>query len=103
MEGKKKRKFLEIFRALDSDGDGLISSEKCKVSGLGEPALELVQTILCTMEEKGLTLDKGKYLQEVQAAYMQLPHPHKQRLLEEGGKKREAYKDKDCVFHPAIN
>lgn len=102
MEGKKKKKFVDIFNHLDSDGDGFISSNKCNITDLSQAALELVQPLLCSMEEKGVVLDLTRFMSEIQKHYIKLPHPDRVNLLEES-RKKEAFSDKDCVFHPSIN
>ena len=102
MEGKKKKKFVDIFNHLDSDGDGFVSANKCNITDLSQAALELVQPLLCSMEEKGSVLDMSKFMQEIQKHYIKLPHPDRVNLLEES-RKREPYSDKNCNFHPSIN
>ena len=60
IENIKKKKLQEIFLALDSDGDGLISSTKIDISAIETGVLEMLAPLLCEMEElhQSLTFDR---------------------------------------------
>ncbi len=47
MEGKKRKKFQEIFELLDSDCDGKINALKINIGGLAPGMLELISPLLC--------------------------------------------------------
>lgn len=57
METKKRRKFREIFRRLDSDNDGKINAQKVCISELQPGLLELLSPLLCAMEDQDKTYD----------------------------------------------
>ena len=62
IENIKKKKLQEIFTALDSDGDGLISSTKIDISAIETGTLEMLAPLLCEMEELGQSLTFNRFL-----------------------------------------
>jgi hypothetical protein len=63
MESIKRKKLNEIFRLLDSDGDGYISSTKIDIGSVGTDILEAFAPLLCEMEELGQTLSLQDFLE----------------------------------------
>lgn len=57
VENMMRRRLEDIFRRLDNDGDGLISSAKIDISSVGTDVLETLAPLLCEMEERNQTLD----------------------------------------------
>lgn len=53
MERMKIQKFSELFKKLDSDGDGSISAQRIDISGLCPDLLEVLTPLFCEMEELG--------------------------------------------------
>ena len=49
---KLRKKVSEIFQALDSDHDGLISAHQVEITALQTEVLELIAPILLEMESK---------------------------------------------------
>ena len=62
MEGIKKKKFKDIFKMFDSDGDGIISSTKIDISGVDTTILEVFAPLLCEMEELNQSLALEEFL-----------------------------------------
>ena len=62
IENIKKKKLLDIFKALDSDGDGLISSTKINISSIDTGTLEMLAPLLCEMEELSKSLNLNQFL-----------------------------------------
>jgi len=56
-EKKKAKKFEEIFKALDSDGDGVINSSEIDIDRINPDILQIINELLIEMEEKGKSLD----------------------------------------------
>ena len=59
-----RRRLINIFFGLDSDGDGLISSAKIDITSVGTDILETLAPLLCEMEEKNQVLDFETFLYE---------------------------------------
>ena len=57
VENMMRRRLEDIFRRLDNDSDGLISSAKIDISSVGTDVLETLAPLLCEMEERNQTLD----------------------------------------------
>ena len=47
MEGKKRKKFLDIFKRLDSDMDYKISAKKVDIASISPNILEIITPLLC--------------------------------------------------------
>jgi Ca2+-binding EF-hand superfamily protein len=63
IENIKKKKLAEIFRYLDSDGDGYISSTKIDIASVGTDILEAFAPLLCEMEELNQTLSMPEFIE----------------------------------------
>jgi len=57
VENMMRRRLEDIFRRLDNDSDGYISSAKIDISSVGTDVLETLAPLLCEMEERNQTLD----------------------------------------------
>ena len=62
MENIKRKKFIDIFRMFDSDGDGIISSTKIDISSVDTIVLEAFAPLLCEMEELNQSLTFEEFL-----------------------------------------
>lgn len=49
----KIQTFSEVFKQLDSDGDGQISANRIDISKLSPSLLEIFTPLFCEMEEMG--------------------------------------------------
>ena len=63
IENIKRKKIVEIFKSLDSDGDGYISSTKIDIASVGTDILEAFAPLLCEMEELNQTLSLEDFLE----------------------------------------
>jgi Ca2+-binding EF-hand superfamily protein len=63
IETIKRKKIIEIFKLLDSDGDGYISSTKIDIASVGTDILEAFAPLLCEMEELNQTLSLEDFLE----------------------------------------
>ncbi len=63
VENIKRKRFFEIFRMLDSDGDGYISSTKIDIASVGTDVLEAFAPLLCEMEELNQTLSLNEFVE----------------------------------------
>jgi len=66
VENMMRRRLEDIFRKLDSDGDGYISSAKIDISPVGTEVLETLAPLLCEMEERNQTLDFEAFCEETE-------------------------------------
>ena len=57
MEGKKRKKFIDIFRKLDSDMDNKISAKKVDIATISPSILEIITPLLCEMEDLNIEHD----------------------------------------------
>ena len=62
IENIKRKKFIDIFRMFDSDGDGMISSNKIDISSVDTVVLEAFAPLLCEMEELNQSLTLEEFL-----------------------------------------
>mmetsp|Transcript_16931 Transcript_16931/g.13886 ORF Transcript_16931/g.13886 Transcript_16931/m.13886 type:complete len:87 (-) Transcript_16931:443-703(-) len=56
-ESKKNKKFIDVFNALDKNGNGLISADEIDIDRINPSTLTIINELLIEMEEKGKTLD----------------------------------------------
>jgi len=63
IENIKRKKLCEIFKLLDSDGDGYISSTKIDIASVGTDILEAFAPLLCEMEELNQTLSLQEFIE----------------------------------------
>ncbi|CDW83846.1 UNKNOWN [Stylonychia lemnae] len=62
IENRQRNSLQELFWALDSDNDGLISSDKIDLGQLSNKALDILTNFLVSMEERRLVLDFETFL-----------------------------------------
>ena len=62
IESLKKKKFIDIFKMFDSDGDGVISPTKINISAVDTTILEAFAPLLCEMEELSQSLTLEEFL-----------------------------------------
>ena len=77
----KIQKFNELFRTLDSDGDGQISANRIDISKLSPELLEVLTPLFCEMEELGQTLDEDEFIDAAGRLYDSVPLPQKNIIL----------------------
>lgn len=82
VEKLKLNRFQSLFRRLDSDQDGRISSMKIDISTLSAELLEIMAPLFCELEELGKTedpesahLDMEEFVDALGRLYDQVPHP----------------------------
>jgi hypothetical protein len=61
VDGLQRRKLKQIFRLLDHDSDGMISSQKIDISTISSEVLEAFSSLLIEMEEQDETLDEKSF------------------------------------------
>lgn len=61
MTSIREQKLDEIFRLLDSDQDGEISTYKVDLAGLSNEAIDLLENLFVEIEERALVLTLPKF------------------------------------------
>lgn len=106
VENLLNRKISDLFDALDSDLDGMISANRIDIKNLEPKKLALLTPLLVEMEDLNLELDKENFTEAVKRLVKSLSISEKDYLLGvETKKKVRAYTGsmKDCTFRPKIN
>lgn len=103
VETKKWRRLEEVFRALDSDEDGLISASKIEIGGLSPEVLEIITPLLCEMEELSLELDYETFLEAADKLFDTLAVVDKDKLLLNPKKQAVSLSQSDFSFKPNVN
>lgn len=80
-EAKKNKKFNDIFKALDKNGNGLISADEIDIDRINPSLLTIINELLIEMEEKGKTLDCSAFCIGMSKFYEYLTPSEKQSLL----------------------
>eukprot|EP00347_Sterkiella_histriomuscorum_P010260 403376977 len=104
VEKKKIQQFSELFRQLDSDGDGQISANRIDISKLSPDLLEILTPLFCEMEEMGQTLDEDEFIDAAGRLYDSLPLPQKNIIIQNKQKWSEKSKmQEELHFKPMLN
>ena len=94
VEKLKLQRFQALFRRLDHDCDGYISSQRIDISTLSPELLEIMTPLFCELEELGKTgengespssptLDIDEFVDALGRLYDQVPHPQKHTIIQE--------------------
>lgn len=78
----KIQRFSELFKKLDSDGDGQISAQRIDITGISPELLEVLTPLFCEMEELGQTLDEDEFIDAAGRLYESIPLPEKNIILQ---------------------
>lgn len=81
IEIRKRKRLEELFKLLDSDCDGLISSSKIEISEVPTEILEIYAPLLCEMEEMGHTLTLEDFIDGSERLLQILTVPQKNIIL----------------------
>ena len=81
IEELKVQHFADIFRRLDGDNDGQISSQRIELDLLEPELLGVLQQVLAELEETGHTLSEDEFIDALYRLYDALPPPHKKSLF----------------------
>lgn len=81
IEELKIQHFQDIFKRLDSDQDGVVSSQRIDLSQLEPELVGVLQQIFIEMEETGLTMNEEEFIDAAYRLYDVLPIPHKKALF----------------------
>ncbi|CDW91726.1 UNKNOWN [Stylonychia lemnae] len=104
VEKMKLQKFSELFKQLDSDGDGQVSANRIDISKLSPELLEVLTPLFCEMEELGQTLDEDEFIDAAGRLYDSVPLPQKNIILQTKQKWSEKSKiQQDLQFKPQLN
>ncbi len=105
MDKKKNERLSEIFDVLDSDGDGLISSQKIDISALTPEVLEIFTPLFCEMEELAQTLDLEEFVDASKRLLDTLTIPERDLILATGEKWeiKAAQNKEEFSFQPNLN
>lgn len=82
MERAKIKKFSDIFRVLDSDGDGTISAQRIDITSIDNNLLQVLSPLFCEMEELGQTLDEDEFIEAIGRLYDSLSLPERNTILQ---------------------
>lgn len=82
MERAKIKKFSDIFRVLDSDGDGTISAQRIDITSIDHNLLQVLSPLFCEMEELGQTLDEDEFIEAIGRLYDSLSLPERNTILQ---------------------
>lgn len=81
MQRKKLEAFSKIFKWLDSDKDGQISSMKIDISQIEPDLLEAISPVLIELEELNEPLDAEEFCDALGRLYDSVSLPTKEVLL----------------------
>ena len=73
IEELKIKHFQTLFRRLDSDSDGQISSQRIDITWLPSQLIDVLQLIFAEMEENGHTLNEEEFIDATFRLYDSLP------------------------------
>lgn len=77
VERNKIQSFQEIFRDLDSDGDGMISAYRINIANLDPALLQVLSPLFVEMEEIGISLSQDDFIDAVNRLYKTVSLPEK--------------------------
>eukprot|EP01017_Pseudomicrothorax_dubius_P019728 TRINITY_DN2168_c0_g1_i1.p1 TRINITY_DN2168_c0_g1~~TRINITY_DN2168_c0_g1_i1.p1 ORF type:complete len:546 (-),score=153.67 TRINITY_DN2168_c0_g1_i1:128-1705(-) len=100
VEDLRRRRLMDIFAMLDSDGDGQISASKVDITGLPTDILELFAPLLCELEEVGEFLNVEDFIASSERLMKTLSQAERDRIIL--GPRRSPRKE-DYSFKPEIN
>lgn len=83
IEKAKIQKFADMFKQLDSDGDGIISANRIDISSLNPELLEVLTPLFVEMEELGQTLDEDEFIDAIGRLYDSVTVPEKTILMQQ--------------------
>ena len=81
IEERKIQHFSTIFRKLDSDNDGTISSQRIDLSQIEGELLGVLQLIFSEMEDTGHTLTEDEFIDACYRLYDAIPPPSRKLLF----------------------
>lgn len=81
VENKQRSSLSEIFKLLDSDHDGWISSQKISIQSLPVDILEIISPLLCEMEEINEKLNENEFINSATNLYKTLSLNQKNAIL----------------------
>ena len=100
----RRNKIGEIFEKLDSDQDGLVSTEKMELSALSEEVHELFKPLLIELEQLQEPLNKEEFVDATNRLYETLNQHQKNLILRFNKKeKKNDYLMENCTFKPQTN
>lgn len=99
MDTLLNRKIEELFEILDSDNDGIISSNRINIKEIDGNKLKILAPLLIEMEDAGISLTFEDFKEAVKKLVKVIPISEKNNLLE-FNQKRKAFTGsmKDCTF-----
>ena len=80
VEKAKISNFIQIFKRLDSDGDGQISAYRIDISSLETDLLQVLSPLFVEMEELGMSLDQDEFIDAACRLYESVTLPEKSVL-----------------------
>ncbi|TNV74359.1 hypothetical protein FGO68_gene10317 [Halteria grandinella] len=98
IEELKIKHFQTLFRRLDSDQDGQISSQRIDITWLPSQLIDVLQLIFAEMEESGHTLTEEEFIDATFRLYDSLPISGK-RVLFDAKEVNSAQKDKKKSYN----
>lgn len=105
IDHKKDKKFVELFRMLDSDGDGLISAQKIDISVMQPEILEAFTPLFVEMEELAQTLDTEEFVDASKRLFDTLTIPERDMIMatNEKWEKLKIQNTEHYSFQPNLN
>lgn len=80
VEKAKTQNFIQIFKMLDSDGDGQISAYRIDITALEADLLQVLTPLFVEMEELGMSLNQDEFIDAAQRLYITVTLPEKNLL-----------------------
>lgn len=100
----RRNKIGEIFERLDSDQDGLISTEKMELKALSEELHEVFRPLFIELEQLQEPLNKDEFVDATNRLYETLNQHQKNLILRFNKReKKNDYAMANCTFKPQTN
>lgn len=100
----RRNKIGEIFEKLDSDQDGLVSTEKMELAALSDELHELFKPLLIELEQLQEPLNKEEFVDATNRLYETLNQHQKNLILRFNKReKKNDYLMEKCTFKPKTN
>jgi len=103
LERKYRNRLEEVFYELDSDQDGFISASNIDINPIEPFTLEVIASVLCSMEESDKVLTKEAFVSETLPIIKGLSIIDRDRFLSGSNTTNQVEETESYSFKPEIN